>query len=354
MKKIGIITINDFNNYGNRLQCYAVQYYLENMGYNVENVYNEYNSNSFIVNKAKILIRSLKDFNNRKTIAVRKQNFLEFNKYIKFSEKSIINGKLNEDFNKKYDFFITGSDQVWNPYDKGRSGIDFLSFANDEKKISFSASLGVEKVPDYKVEEYKQYLKNYKSISVREETAKKIVEDLTNREDIEVLVDPTMLLTADDWETVSQKPNIFYHSKYILTYFLGGSSKWENITKSIADKYSCEIVDIYDKNSIFYTCGPQHFLNLVKDAFLICTDSFHSVVFSFLFNKPFIVFDRENTKINMNSRMETFLEKFGLQQNRYVANQDIEEYLNWDYSEGYIILEQEREKARQFIIRALS
>ena len=139
-----------------------------------------------------------------------------------------------------------------------------------------------------------------------------------------------------------------------MTYFLGGSSKWENITKSIADKYSCEIVDIYDKNSIFYTCGPQHFLNLVKDAFLICTDSFHSVVFSFLFNKPFIVFDRENTKINMNSRMETFLEKFGLQQNRYVANQDIEEYLNWDYSEGYIILEQEREKARQFIIRALS
>ena len=353
-KKIGIITINDFNNYGNRLQCYAVQHYLENMGYIVENIYNEYNRDSFIVSSGKKIIRNMRNFKQRKRIAIRKQNFHEFNKYIKFSKESIINGQIDKDLNEKYDFFITGSDQVWNPSDSGRSEIDFLNFASEEKRISFSASMGVERLPDDAIEKYKQYLNHFKSISVREEAAKKIVEDLTNRKDVEVLVDPTMLLTIEEWEEVSQKPSVNYSSKYILTYFLGGGKEREEVIKRIAKKYSCEIIDIYDKNSIFYSCGPQHFLNLEKNAFLICTDSFHSAVFSFLFNRPFIVFNRENAKMDMNSRMDTFLSKFGLQQNRYIIDRNLDEYLNLDYSKGYKILEQEKEKARQFLVRALS
>ena len=151
-KKIGVITINDFNNYGNRLQCYAVQNYLENLGYIVENIYNEYNPNSFIVNSGKRLIRQLRDFNKRKTIAIRNQNFNEFNKYINFSKEYIINGKFDKDLDKQYDFFVTGSDQVWNPCDSGRSEIDFLNFASSEKKISFSASMGVEELPNDAIE----------------------------------------------------------------------------------------------------------------------------------------------------------------------------------------------------------
>ena len=353
MKKIGVITINDFNNYGNRLQCYAVQYYLEKMGYAVENIYNEYNRNRFILNSGKKIIRLISNFSKRKIIAIRKQNFIEFNKNIKFSDECIINGQFCKDLNKKYDFFITGSDQVWNPYDSGRSEIDFLSFASDEKKISFSASMGVEKIPDNISEKYRQYLKNYRNISVREESAKKIVQDLTDRKDIEVLIDPTLLLTIDDWKTVMKKPNLICCSKYILIYFLGGLGDYESLIRKIAKRYSCEIIDVYNKNSIFYTCGPQHFLYLIENAFLICTDSFHSAVFSFLFNKPFVVFERANTKIMMNSRMKTFLEKFKLQQNKYNANRDFTEYLNWGYYEGYITLEKEREKARQFLVHAL-
>ena len=204
------------------------------------------------------------------------------------------------------------------------------------------------------VEKYKKYLKDYKSISVREGTAKRIIEDLTNRKDVEVLIDPTMLLTVDDWDKVSQRPQINYQPKYILTYFLGDSREWKDMIKSFAKKCSCEVIDIYDKASIFYTCGPQHFLYLEKDAFLICTDSFHSAVFAFLFNRPFIIFDRKNSKMTMNSRMETFLSKFGLQQRRYVVNQNLDKYLSWDYSEGYIKLEQERKLARQFLLHALS
>lgn len=354
IKKIGVITINDFNNYGNRLQCYAVQNYLEKMGYIVENIYNEYERDGFIVKSGKRILREIKSFPKRKIIAARKKSFDEFNRNIHFSDECIINGKVKSGLNEKYDFFITGSDQVWNPYDTGRSEVDFLTFASEEKKISFSASIGVEKLPDNVVEQYNRYLNSFKCISVREETARKIVEKLTNRKDIEVLLDPTMLLTTEEWEEIAQKPDINYSSKYILIYFLGGVGDRKRIIDNIANQYSCEVIDIYDKNSVFYTCGPQHFLDLVKNAFLICTDSFHSAVFSFLFGRPFIVFERKNTKYNMNSRMNTFLSKYGLLQNKYISGKNLDDYLKWDYSEGYIILEKERERARCFLTDALS
>ena len=352
-KTIGIITINDFNNYGNRLQCYAVQQVLENMGYIVENIYNEYTDDNYIVKGCKKIIRQIGYIKNRENVALRKQSFSRFNNLIRFSTEKIINGQYTKDINNKYDFFITGSDQVWNPCDSGISEIDFLAFASAEKKISFSASMGVDKLPLSAIDKYRKYLYDFKNISVREETAKSIIEELTERKDIEVLVDPTMLLTAEEWEKVSQKPNLVYHSKYILLYFLGGCRNHVELINNLARQYSCDIIDVYDMNSIFYICGPQHFLDLVKNAFIVCTDSFHSVVFSFLFNRPFIIFDRENTMINMNSRLETFLLKFGLQQNKYNSNSNLDDYLNWDYAKGYEILEQEREKAKQFLVNAL-
>lgn len=353
MKKIGVITINDFNNYGNRLQCYAVQNYLENLGYVVENIYNAYNTESLFMYGSKKIIRKLRNLGRREIIALRSQSFAEFNQKIHFSRDRIINGQYDKDLNSRYDCFITGSDQVWNPCDCGRSEVDFLTFASAEKRVSFSASMGVETIPDEMKQKYREYLKDYHKISVREEAAKAAIEKLTGRTDIKVLVDPTMLLTATEWEQVSQKPDIYYNSRYILTYFLGGMGKRAAAIKEIAKKYSCEIIDIYDRESPFYICGPQHFLDLEKNAFLICTDSFHSAVFAFLFDRPFIVFDREQTTINMNSRMDTFLSKFGLQKSKYTDERDAERYFVWDYTAGYETLERERERARRFIAEAL-
>ena len=95
LQKIGVITINDFNNYGNRLQCYALQRYLEKMGYTVENIYNRSSDKGFIINCAGKLYRYFVDFKNRKTVPERRKNFLEFNKNIKFSDESIICGRYN-------------------------------------------------------------------------------------------------------------------------------------------------------------------------------------------------------------------------------------------------------------------
>lgn len=354
MKKIGIITINDFNNYGNRLQCYALQRFLEELGYFPENIYNTFSGDNRIVRSGRQIYRFLRSRKLTGTAAARAENFAKFNENIRFSEDRIINGQYREGLNERYDFFITGSDQVWNPMDSGRSEVDFLTFASDEKRISFSASMGVETLCDNTAEKYRGYLNGFQAISVREQSARRIVENLTGRNDVEVLIDPTMLLPAQAWEHIAENPHISYGSKYILTYLLGGGREQKHAVRRIAEQYHCEIVDVYDINSPFYQCGPQHFLYLVKNAFLICTDSFHCSVFAFLFDKPFLVFNREHTKMDMNSRLDTFLNRFGLQNSRFSEGKDPNSYLSRDYAEGYRILEQEREKARAFIRKALA
>ena len=354
MKKIGVITINDFNNYGNRLQCYAVQRSLEKRGYLVENIYNENYGEGLLRRLGGALLRGIGTLGNRKRIAARKKNFLAFHANIRFSDERIINRRYDKRLNEKYDYFVTGSDQVWNPCDSGRSEIDFLSFASEEKRISFAASIGVSELPPAAKDLFARYLKPYKSLSVREESAKAIVEALTGRTDVAVLADPTLLLTAEEWEEVSEKPELPLPKRYILSYFLSGSKAQKEIVSRIAEAQGCEIADIYDPSSVYYTCGPQHFLYLVKNAALICTDSFHASVFSFLYNRPFLVFDRVHTKMNMNTRLHTFLSEFGLQSCAYREGQDIADGFARDYAYGYAQLAKKREEAEEFLARAFS
>ena len=347
MKKIGIITINDNNNYGNRLQNYAVQEVLKKMNLKVETIYNQ--KNAVIVRikeKIKILI-PLKKYN-------RLRCFNKFNKNIKFSNYFIdLNKIVNDKIDKNYDNFFVGSDQVWNPNFDRMSLIDFLQFASKEKRNSFSASFGVSDILEEKKEYAKKYLKEMNQISVREERAKIIVEELTGRNDVNVLVDPTMLLDIEKWENVSQKPKQLKCEKYILNYFLGElSEERKKEINRIAEENNCEIINILDKEGKFYQTGPSEFLYLEKNAFLICTDSFHSSVFAILYNRPFIVFDREDNEAKMNSRINTLINKFDLK-NRVFKGKITEDNLNHDYTEAYRILALEREKAELFLKKAL-
>lgn len=233
--------------------------------------------------------------------------------------------------------------------------MDLLNFAKDNQKISFSASFGINKLPNNLVEYAKKELLKFKAISVREDAGKKIVEDLTGRKDVQVLVDPTMLLTAEEWDKVSKKPEQLKTDKYILNYFLGelSESRKKEIYR-IAKENNCEVINILDKNSPFYQTGPSEFLYLEKNAFLICTDSFHSSVFAILYNRPFVVFNREQKNVaSMNSRLETLINKFNLK-NREFKGKMTEENLNHDYTEAYKILKKEREKSKMFLEKALA
>lgn len=351
MRKIGICTINDNNNYGNRLQNYAVQETLKKYCKNVETINNQKN-----ITRSKVIKYKIKDWIKKTLnykINIRYETFKDFNRYINFSKEYIDEKHIPANLSDKYNYFFTGSDQVWNPTFERMSDIDFLTFAPKEKRNAFSASFGISEIPDDMKEYYKERLSQMNHISVREDRGKEIIKELTGREDVEVLVDPTMLLTAKEWDKVAKKPKQLKTDKYILNYFLGElSEERRNEINRIAKENNCEVINILDKNSPFYETGPSEFLYLEKNAFLICTDSFHSSVFAILYNHPFIVFEREDNTVSMNSRIETLLKKFNLK-NRKFEGKITQENLNHDYREAYEILEKEREKAESFLKKVL-
>ena len=350
MKKAGIITIFDQDNYGNRLQNYAIKEILEKNYIESITLLNHPFLNTISKkNKIRFLLSRLK--NNSKTILygkLRNKRFKEFNKNIKITKKYFsVNNK------EEYDYYLVGSDQVWNPTFGRLKDFDLATFTKSKNKISFSASFGISELPEQYKEKTAKALKEFKAISVREEAGKKIVEELTGRKDVEVLVDPTMLLTAKEWDKVSKKPEQLKTDKYILNYFLGElSAERRKEIDRIAKENGCEVINILDKKSPFYQTGPAEFLYLEKNAFLICTDSFHSCVFAILYNRPFIIFDREDNIVKMNSRIETLLSKLKLK-NREFKGKITKENLEHNYQEAYELLEKEREKANKFLKKAL-
>lgn len=354
MKKTGIVTIIDNNNYGNRLQNYAVQQVLKKFEkYEVETVKNEPTLNrrtskgEYVLRYIKNMIQKIIEIKNK---SLRKKLFLKFNEEnIKFSKKRLnILKKITD-----YEYFIVGSDQVWNPTFSRLRNFELLDFNTTAKKVAFSASFGISELPNEYKDITKKGLVDFKKISVREDAGKEIINDLDIRKDVEVLVDPTMLLTAEEWDNVARKPEQLKTNKYILNYFLGElSEERKKEINRIASENQCEVINILDKNSPFYQTGPSEFLYLEKNAFLICTDSFHSSVFAILYNRPFIVFNREDKNMSMNSRIETLINKFKLE-NREFSGKITNENLQHDYSKAYEILEKEKEKSLIFLKDAL-
>lgn len=335
MKKIGIITLNDYINFGNRLQNYALVECINKLeGCTAHNIWIK-----SMTYKIKDTIKKFIPLKKYKRIAI----FRKFNKKI-----STVNS--DEDF----DYYITGSDQVWNPQ---WAATDELLLKNKEssKKISYSASFGVNELMPEEQEKFKTALRDFKAISVRENSGKKIIENLKNEKNVEVLIDPTMLLTNEEWSKLASKPKNHNEKKYILNYFLGNLSETrKKAIEKIAKENNCEIINIMDKKDKYYVSGPSEFLWLEKNAFLVCTDSFHASVFAIIFDRPFVVFNRqEKENKNMGTRIDTLLSKFNISDRRYNNKEITKANLKHDYTEAYKILESERKKSETFLKKAL-
>ena len=354
--KIGIITIVDNNNYGNRLQNYALQETLNKLGHEVVTIKNISTLNS----KEKYFLRIMKYVKIKtfdyffKVNKVRYNSFKKFDQKIKFSEKlyTVYNFPKSDDF----DYFIVGSDQVWNPKSARLRNIDLLTFAKDRQKISYAASFGISEVDEVSKSKIKRDISTFKAVSVREEAGKRIINDANDRIEVSVLIDPTLLLDKSEWEAIATKPVMLKSKKYILNYFLGSLS--ENVKQEIdrvARENNCDVINILDKESSLYGCGPAEFLYLEQNAFLICTDSFHSSVFALIFNRPFIIFDRNMNKKNnnMSSRLDNLLEKFQLKNRKYNGKKICSENLLNDYTKAYEILKDERKKSDIFLRKNL-
>ncbi len=360
--RIGIITLNGYFNYGNRLQNYALHYALKKLndrikvdtiwyGQNNSLLDNDFNTAKFVrrylfnrhgfrnyINKRKYLQEGIREYNIKK-----------------FSEKFIDTVFVDsvDSVKNDYDFFISGSDQIWNPH-WVEGYAEFLAFADPGKRISYAASFGVNEVMPEKESLFKSYLEGMDYISVRESAGADIVKKLTGRE-AQVLIDPTLLLSRDEWRAISSRPNWYKGEKYLLVFFLNGLSEaTRHKIESIAAAENMKIIDLLDENQFeLYTTSPEEFLFTVEHASLIFTDSFHGTVFSIIMGVPFVNFGRKD--MDMNSRIDTLLSLVGLECRRAVEDGDMPKNLfATDYSEAWKRIEKEREKSLKFLCQALN
>lgn len=348
MKKIGIVTIYN-SNYGNRLQNYALQCFLEKMDYNVSTIknvslLNKYKNNfDYFLRNIKFLFKK-NDFIDTKK---RELLFQQFNKNIN-TTKYVFNW-WRKDKTNDFDQFVIGSDQVWNPYIGRLSLFDVAEFTN-KKVISYAASIGASSLEKDYLDILESKLKKLDAISVREEQGKVLLKEKCNLNS-DVLIDPTMLLTSKEWEQVMQRPKQYTDEKYILNYFLGDMDlNYKKMINSYANKNNLKVINILDRDDPYYITGPGEFLFLEKNAEIIFTDSFHSSVFAILFDRPFVIFERNQLNHNnMGSRIDTLLNKFKLTERKFNNNMKIEDYIYHNYDEAYKILDAERKKSEEFL-----
>ena len=365
MKKIGIITLNGYFNYGNRLQNFALQESLKKYNFEVETVWiekdrinNKAKSNKLqtVVKNPKSLIKKvytkayLNPLNEK-----RKFRFKQFsNQFINETTTSISEANLPTDLLNEYDYFVTGSDQVWNPYFTNASSLYFLTFAPREKRIAYSPSFGISEIPTWCESEFKEWLKGMEHISVREDAGAEIIRNLTGRE-AEVLADPTLLLSKESWLSIAKPFSNKPKESYLLTYFLGEIPVDTKILiNDISNKYNLKVVNLAQvKQRKYYLTDPAEFLDFINSATLFFTDSFHGSVFSLLFETPFVITDRKGSIPSMNSRIQTLLSKYGLE-DRHISKIDDTDIFNVDFTHVETILNDERSKANEYLANALN
>lgn len=369
MKKIGILSLYHNNyNYGGLLQAFSLVYVLNKNG-NIEAKQIAYAAESDINPLKKSRMERFKEgpykfikkaiankFKNYKykiiyffkgkklkqNLELRKKSFKEFEACIPHTE--LIHSFELDKLNDIFDFFICGSDQVWNP-DFLREAY-LLSFVNkNEKKISYAASIGKDCLQKDELEYLTTRIKDFKGISVREKQSQTILEKEIG-DTVEYVLDPTLLLSAEEWSRLSQQ--YYMSEKYILSYFLGDDLNQRKITKEFAQSKGIKLLGFpyilgkyrkCDNNFAdmeLYDVTPFQFVYLIAHAEYVITDSFHASVFSVLFNRKFVVFDRKLSKNigKMNSRIESLLKMFGLSY-RFVSPEKIsviDDELDIDYS----------------------
>lgn len=240
---------------------------------------------------------------------------------------------------KRYTAVVTGSDQLWSPAGLPTNYYNLKFVPDNIRKISYASSFGVKQIPWYQRKRTVEFLNRIEYISMRENRGSEIVKELTGRE-VPTILDPVFMFDKTGWERlipVKQEIN----EPYILAYFLGETSEHRTAVKKAAQKLGYKIVALRHLDQyvpedelfgdiVLYDVGPDKFLNLLRGATHVCTDSFHGSCFSIIHRKHFVTFNRyaEGAKYSKNSRIDTLCENLGLQERRYKANGNLAKQLS--------------------------
>ncbi|UKK59574.1 polysaccharide pyruvyl transferase family protein [Prevotella communis] len=323
--KIGIITMHKVLNYGSALQAFALQRKISELGYESEIIDYIFPPHK----KTRITLQSVIDnvFVFLRAVVMgfpkkkKERRFQEFyDAFYRLSPQSYNAEKIIQDV-PKYDVYMTGSDQVWNPRYIGTDTNFLLSFApQDKPKISYASSFATSSIPEGSKKFYEKYLKEYSCISVRESTGSFLVQDVAGKKSM-VCCDPVFLLNRDQWDTVAEKARKRNEDKYILVYALYYMFDpypellqiIDNVQKTLGYKVlylDGRKEDAFRPNSsVLKAEGPSEFVSLVKNAELVITSSFHGVAFSLIYERPLMAIVRKEDKTD--SRIPSLLKIAG-------------------------------------------
>jgi hypothetical protein len=283
-------------------------------------------------------------------------------------DKEVNSGNLKE-LNNRYDIFISGSDQIWFPNKEIFNSFYYLEFTDESKlRIAYAPSIGVSLYPDEYKLRVKPLLERFNYLSTREKIGSELLGSFCKRK-IESVLDPTLLMTRDEWENIidhavkNKEIDEVKDDKYILCYFLGNNPWYWRSVKKIQKKLKCKTVNLpmnwqsMNKADQKEFCNPVGFLQWIKGAEIILSDSFHGTIFSILFKKNFYSFKRfEDLNSNdQNSRIYNLLGLLGLEQ-RLIDDKDRSfgnPAISIDYTTVDTLLDSLRKSSLTFLHKAL-
>lgn len=386
MKKVAIVSCYFQKNYGSMLQAYATQKFLND--YNIPNETFCYDGINGAINKKKyqyyfkqlinpnvvkgklgyidIKLRKKNPFSRLgKNLRMRDAAFKRFTSKFTLSERYDSFEALTQAC-ENYDAVLLGSDQLWLPSNLDADYYTLNWVPEELKKISYSTSFGLSELPEKYHKMAGDFLSRIQYLSTREKTGQEIIKKVSGR-DAEVVCDPTMLFTGKAWMEI-QNEEAICKEKYIFCYFLGDNPEQREFVKEMKRQTGYKIVSILylnvyakgDRNFADiapFDVGPAEFLNYIRNAEYVCTDSFHASVFSILYHKRFFTFRRfkENYELETNSRLDTLLETVGLEERILSASEKVADCLmmDIDYEVVDSKVEKMRDHGRRFLTEAL-
>ena len=360
-KTIGIMTIHTTFNYGAVLQAYATQAFFNKSGYDAELI--DY-TNKHIQEQLKLSYKQDGKFKGyiitfiRNTLFGRlhyyKKAFKNIRKICKFSDSKY--NTLTDLEKARYDVLVAGSDQLWNPLISGEIDPAFLlQFGTANKRISVASSLGSSSLSEMDRKLMRDCLKEFDYISVREQFAKDQLQPLTEKP-IEVLLDPTLLLSKQYWFDSVVSRSAFSNKKqpYIVTYFAGGN---KGSHRKIISEYAAALnLPVWTIQYSNYTwkesskkilgASMEDFVALIANADLVITDSFHGVAFSVNLEKNFVALTNKANPV----RVKALLDKLGISER---IDMSVADYHNVNYKEVTPKLEKLRDASVEWVLNAV-
>jgi len=380
-KKIALVTCYFQPNYGSQLQAYATQMAMDRLGVKNETIridglrreinkakYRYFLSRIWNINTVKdkfatvkkaIAMRTMGE-EYRRNMATRAAKFNDFaNTMFHLSRQYSSKAELGEAAHE-YSAFLVGSDQLWLPSNIEADYYTLNFVPTDVPKIALATSFGISKLPTRQARKAQKFLKRIDSLSVREQSGQRIVKELTGR-DVPVVCDPTILFTAEEWADVTSKER-FVKEPYLFCYFLGNNPEQREFVKRVKAETGYKIVQLQHCDEYIksdegfadyapYNVGPKEFIQLIRYAEYVFTDSFHCTVFSLLHKKRFFTFRRyhSDSVVSTNGRLYSLLALVKLENRLKKGDEDVKQCLTDNID--FIPVHQKLSELRQFTWR---